>query len=49
MEPVYMVLGQAAGIAATLAIDGNTTVQDVDYTRLRDQLQKTGHVTKIGR
>lgn len=49
MEPVYMVLGQAAGIAATLAIDGNSTVQDVDYSRLRDQLQKTGHVTKIGR
>lgn len=49
MEPVYMVLGQAAALAATIAIDRNTAVQDIDYNQLKDLLQKTGHVTKLGR
>ena len=34
MEPVFMVLGQSAATAAVLAIDGNTTVQDVPYVKL---------------
>lgn len=38
MEPVFMVLGQSAATAAALAIDGNTSVQKVDYARLREQL-----------
>ena len=35
MEPVFMVLGQSAATAACLAIDAGTTVQDVDYAKLR--------------
>lgn len=38
MEPVFMVLGQSAATAASLAIDGETSVQDVDYSQLKEQL-----------
>ncbi|MCS6850311.1 MAG: FAD-dependent oxidoreductase [Gemmataceae bacterium] len=38
MEPVFMILGQSAGTAAALAIDGGTSVQQVDYRALRQRL-----------
>ena len=38
MEPVFMVLGQSAATAASLAIDGRTAVQEVDYDELRKVL-----------
>lgn len=38
MEPVFMVLGQSAATAASLAIDGNIAVQDIPYPKLREQL-----------
>jgi hypothetical protein len=40
MEPVFMILGQSAATAAVLAIDGNTTIQDVPYQKLRERLLK---------
>jgi hypothetical protein len=42
MEPVYMILGQAAGTAAVLAIDDRTAVQAVSYSQLRDHLLRDG-------
>ena len=39
MEPVYMTIGQAAGVAAKLAIDEKIEVQDVDPAGLRARLQ----------
>jgi hypothetical protein len=39
MEPVYMIMGQAAGSAACLAIDGGLSVQKVDYQALRSRLE----------
>ena len=42
MEPCWMALGQAAGTAACLAIEGRTSVQDVDITALQDNLLKQG-------
>lgn len=42
MEPVFMMLGHAAGAAAAIAVDKQCTVQDVEYTLLRDRLQKDG-------
>ena len=38
MEPVFMVLGQSAAVAASMAIDGNSSVQEVDITALRKKL-----------
>ena len=44
MEPVFFALGQSAGAAAALAIDQGSSVQDLDYTRLRERLLKDGQV-----
>jgi hypothetical protein len=44
MEPVFMILGQSAATAATLAIDSGLAVQDVPYAKLREVLQKDGQV-----
>ena len=38
MEPQYMIIGHAAGVAAKLAIDGHTAVQDIDAAALRARL-----------
>jgi len=39
MEPQYMIIGHAAGVAAKLAIDSGRAVQDVDVTALRRRLE----------
>jgi hypothetical protein len=38
MEPVYMILGQACGTAAGIAVDRNVDVQKVPYPALRERL-----------
>ncbi len=38
MEPVFMALGQSAGIAAALAIKNKQAVQEVSYAALKKQL-----------
>lgn len=38
MEPVFMILGQSAAIAASLAIKHKTSVQDVNYEILKQEL-----------
>ena len=38
MEPVFMILGQSAATAVTLAIDEKTAVQKIDYEKLRARL-----------
>lgn len=40
MEPVFMVLGQSAAIAASLAIDEKVKLQDVPYEQLQNTLLK---------
>jgi hypothetical protein len=44
MEPVFMILGQSAGAAASMAIDHNIPVQDVDYPSLRKVLLEEGQL-----
>ncbi len=46
MEPVFMVLGESAATAASLAIDSNNSVQDVPYESLKSILLKNGQHLK---
>ena len=47
MEPVYMILGQAAGVAAKMALDNRQAVQDVDTAALRARLAAQGVVFEL--
>jgi len=38
MEPVFMVLGQSAAVAAKIALDEDLAVQDVPYEKIRPRL-----------
>jgi hypothetical protein len=49
MEPVFMILGQSAATAASLAIDAGIAVQDVPYDRLRAKLLEDGQVLEAGK
>lgn len=42
MEPVFMILGQSAAIAASLAIDLHVPLQELPYSLLREHLLKEG-------
>jgi hypothetical protein len=44
MEPVFMVLGQSAAIAASMAIDNNYAIQDIPYKELEANLLKNKQV-----
>jgi hypothetical protein len=44
MEPVFMVLGQSSATAAAQAIDTGVSVQQVDYTKLRERLLRDQQV-----
>jgi hypothetical protein len=39
MEPVFMVLGQSCAVAASLAIDSKTSVQQIDVKKLQEILK----------
>lgn len=41
MEPVFMMLGEASGTAACLALDDNSKVQNVHYETLRKEIDYT--------
>jgi len=47
MEPVFMILGQAAATAASLAIDDKVPVQDVPYDGLRRDLLAHGQILSL--
>ena len=42
MEPVWMILGESAGVAAAMAVNTQTPVQDVRYDGLRGKLLELG-------
>lgn len=47
MEPVYMIMGQAAGLAARMAIDKNVAVQDINAAELTGKLRAMGAVLEF--
>jgi hypothetical protein len=47
MEPVFMILGQSAAAAASLAIDDSTPVQSVSYDALREVLLAEGQFLEM--
>lgn len=49
MEPQYMILGHAAGVAAALAIHGRTAVQDVSIAELQKTLKSEAAVFEFVR
>src|SRR2546425_4948030 len=44
MEPQYMILGQAAGEAAKMAIEGHAAVQEIDSGALTARLRQRGAI-----
>ncbi len=44
MEPVFMILGQSAGIVASLSIDKRNPVQEIDYDLIKEMLLAAGQV-----
>lgn len=47
MEPVYMIMGHAAGVSAKLAVEKELAVQDVPAAELRKRLQAQGAVLEL--
>ena len=47
MEPVYMMMGHSAGAAASLAIDNQVAMQEVDYSQLKTLLVNEGQVLTL--
>lgn len=44
MEPVFMILGQSAAVAACLSIEEGIAVQDIVYEKLKERLLEGGQV-----
>ncbi|MFN6373849.1 MAG: FAD-dependent oxidoreductase [Chitinophagia bacterium] len=47
MEPVFMILGQSAAIAAVMSMDRQTTPQQLDYAELEKELLKAEQVLTV--
>lgn len=47
MEPQYMIMGEAAGLAAAMAIEADTAVQDIDVAGLREILRARNAVLSL--
>lgn len=47
MEPVYMAMGQASGLAAVMAIHGKSSVQEIDVQALRKKLTEQKAVLEL--
>jgi len=47
MEPQYMILGHAAGVAAALAVESEAAVHRVDLERLQGRLREQGQILSL--
>jgi hypothetical protein len=48
MEPQYMIIGHAAGVAAALAVRDNVAVHDIPVAELQKTLLEEGAVFEYG-
>jgi len=46
MEPVFMILGQSAGIIACMAIDERKSIYDLSYEEIKTKLVASGQILK---
>lgn len=46
MEPVFMILGQSSGIIASMAIDSDKSIQDLNYNDIKTKLEASGQILK---
>ena len=44
MEPVFMIIGQSAGVAASIAMDNGISVQEIDLGQLHHHLKTEGQL-----
>lgn len=47
MEPVFMILGQSAALAAIIALDKNQAIQDISYDELRSRMNERKQIVVI--
>jgi hypothetical protein len=47
MEPVFMIPGQSAAMAASLAIDNGQVIQDLSYDLLKSRLLERGQELQL--
>ena len=47
MEPVFFALGQVAGTAAAQAIGDGVAIQDINYRKLSERLERDGQVFRL--
>ncbi len=47
MEPVFMILGQSAATAASIALDDQVAVQQIAYSKLRERLITDGQILEF--
>jgi len=46
MEPVFMILGQSAGIISCMAIDERKNIYDLSYEEIKTKLVASGQILK---
>ena len=46
MEPVFMILGQSAGVIASMAIENRKSIHDLSYEKIKAKLESTGQILK---
>jgi hypothetical protein len=46
MEPVFMILGQSAGIIASMAVENGKKLHDLVYNDIKSKLESSGQILK---
>ena len=45
--PTFMILGQSAGLACSIAVEKGLAIQDIDYTELKSKMVQHGQILEI--